>query len=345
MTSTQVLAKLADRDIDGAIYAIVGRYEDPLAKAQSIKTAFHNHRRLYLKNESNRTPEYEFELRALIDKIKQEGSEEDVNRATHLLSAPLIEQNRVYSLPKCKYLDNPEHDLLLHNIRPCTPVFYDFVAPHFIREAATAKTRARRVERMMQTDGRDYNFSLAELDRIVAIAKHAIYTMPTPLATSGDYCRVAAALTILTGRRVGEIVKTLSHQPGPTPFQATVSGVTKGRVLKSTETFTIPLLVPYSDMKMAMDAVRAFRTITGDYDDPQMGSIYATMGGVSKKMFARSLTHTQKRNIYIEMAYRDKENNGFMPQGCSKDAWVKLALCHDLIFPDVTSTYNAMTIV
>lgn len=344
MTATAIIAKLAEGDSEGAVHFLLGRY-DTTTQAHTIRSMFERCKRLYLKDPSHRRAKYEEEIRALIEEVKSDSpdpdAEEDVRRLTKLLQASLLEQNRVYSTNKSRYLLNKEADATLHTIRPACTVFYDFVLPEAIVQDAFNHSNKRRAQRMLQTDGKEYNFSLAEVDEMIRAAKAAI---DTDITRPREYYRVIAALGILSGRRAFEIAKTMSYSQGPTPFQATVTGTTKGNALKSEQVYSVPLLVPYTSFATAMDKLRAFRTVEGLCDDQPMISIRAGVNIETKKLFKRSLSHTQKRNIYSEMAYRDRENNGFVAQGCSKAAWVKMALCHDLIFMDPTSTYSSMTI-
>lgn len=346
MTTAAVLAKLADRDPDGAIQVLLGRY-DPIADASRLVGAYYNARRRYLNNDSNRRAEYEQEIRALIRDVTSASdspdtdTEEDIRRLNRLLTCSLLEQNRVYGSPKSQYLLNEEADQILHTINPACKFFYDYVLPESIILESRKTAVARRVTRMLQADGKEYNFQLAELEEMVRIARDELNSTIT---RARDYYRMIIAVQLVSGRRTVEVLQAMHYSAGPTPFQARVSGITKGRALKHEEVYNIPLLVPYSSFASAMDKIRAYRTIEGTSFDKPMTTARCSILHYAKQLFGRSLTHTQKRNIYLEMAYRDKENNGFIAQGCSREAWCKLALCQDLIFRDATSTYQAMTV-
>lgn len=344
MTATKIVAKLAAGDSEGAVNFLLGRY-DPLSQPHTIRSMFERCKRLYLKDPSNRRAQYEEEILTLINDVTfnspDETAEEDIRRLNNLLEATLLQQNQVYCTPKSPYLLDPEADATLHTIRPACTVFYDFILPESIVRDAFLHGKRQRTSRMLQTDGKQYNFSIAEVDEMIRIAKTQI---TVDIARPSDYFSVIAALGLLSGRRTFEIAKTLVYSPGPTPLQATVSGIAKGNALKSEQDHVIPILTTYNNFASAIAKVRAFRTIEGFCDDGPMASVRHGVSLATKRLFGRSLSHTQKRNIYSEMAYRDKENNAFMAPGCSKGAWIKLALCHDLVFPDPTSTYASMTI-
>ena len=344
MTATTIVAKLASGDSEGAVHFLLGRY-DPTTQAHTIRSMFERCKRLYLKDPSNRRAKYEEDIRSLMDYLRpytpDPDAEEDLRRLDRLLHASLLEQNQVYSTPKSPYLLDHEADVTLHAIRPACTVFYDFILPEPILRDAFNYAKEKRTARMLQSDGKQYNFTVADVDHMIRVARSEL---ATNIVKPRNYFNVIAALGLLSGRRTYEIAKTLQYSPGPTPLQATVSGINKGHALKSEEFHTIPILTTYESFASAMDKLRAFRTVEGMCDDSPMASVRHGVAVATKRLFGRSLSHTQKRNLYSEMAYRDKENSGFMTQGCSKGAWVKLALCHDLIFPDPTSTYASMTI-
>lgn len=343
--SSNVLHFLSRQDPKGAVDFLIGRYGDPTANAHRIKSMYGRCRRIFLKNPSNRRADYEDDIRRLMATIPVSSQApehvEDYNRLQSLLSASLLDQHRIYNTPRSSYLNDAEADRILHTINPALSFFCDYKLPDRIIRAADSVLHQRRVDRMMQDDGKDYCFSRAEIDAIVARCKSVVTKSITKV---GDYYSVIFALNILSGRRGYEIVKDLRWGPGATDFQAVVSGLCKGRAAKSTEEYPIPLLVPYSDFNKAMTNLRAFRTVECASDDKPMMTITSGIMKKGKALIGRGLTHTQRRNIYSEMAYSDRENNGFVAGGCSKDAWITLALCHDLTFRDTTSTYKSMTI-
>lgn len=159
-------------------------------------------------------------------------------------------------------------------------------------------------------------------------------------------------LQLASGRRLIEILVTLKYEPGPTRYQAKVKGIAKKQwevamnFGEETE-YIIPLSVPYSLFESGMKLIREYRSYEG-MDALDLGhAVGVRLGAASNRACNRRLTHTQKRNLYLEKVYEDREINRFHvgEESCSHRVWVADALCHST--PPVTETdrYTVMQII
>lgn len=336
-------AKLAsfilDRgDPEGALKFLLGRYTDPFKSASAICSAIGSARRFIVSNDSNRNSDYEGAVAALVEKA----SSQDKERLQSLIDSSLLIQHGVY-MSKKPFLEDKALDKELHQICPCKVVMYRFKAPDEIVEAY----RANRNERMQSQhhhqnqDRAAYHLDLQESEKWLETCRK---TLLCPVTSVHDYYNVAAALGLVSGRRNYEILKTLTLQPAEHKYQAKVGGIAKQKFQDQHKEYTIPLLCPYEEFERGMMNLRAFRDVTGDCSVIS-GKYGKGINRATSRLFGRGLNHTQKRNIYVELAYLNKENNGYMTgeNSCSKEAWVGAALCHVPAFTS-NSAYQAMIV-
>lgn len=339
----QLAATVMDNeDPQGGLCDLLVCYDDPFASASKLCSMIANTRRFITSQDRYRHPDYVSKVQELMSPMHRWS--EDYQRLEFLLHAPLRRQQSVY-ISKIPYLVNDAADSLLKEIRPCQDPFYEFVLPRQIMREA----RAQREQRMLgqqyhMNHERDfYQFSVAEGQQYITTARSVLRnTIDSP----SSYYEMIAAVGFLTGRRNYEVMVTINLYPGPMILQANVVGLCKKGISRQYEApVPIPLLAPYPEIDEALYKIRNYRS----YEDRDCGVVSGNSSrGISracKRLFGRVLSHTQKRNMYSELAYRDKENNGFCVgnQSCSKNAWVAAALGHVPNFGGHTCRYQTMT--
>jgi len=326
---------LDDKDPEGAMEYLLNRYEDPLKSACAIHSNIGKVRRHIALNEDNRNKNYVELVTAIAEKATNKNDQDDL---ANLLAAPLLKQHAVY-MSKKPFLQDKELDKELHEVRPCKVVMYRFKTPNHIIEAyrSNRKERVKSQHNHQNKDAAAYNVSHEEIDSFVKTAREV---MATPVRDGQQYHECSAALGLVTGRRNFEILKTATIAPVEGfSYQAKVSGIAKRKFMDD-PVFTIPLLCPYKEVEHALQSLRNYRQIDGNCE--QAGKHYEGITRATRRLFKRSLDHTEKRSIYIEHAYVNRENNGFMANGCSKKMWNKMALCHDELEDQLP--YQAMNI-
>lgn len=335
---------MEDEDPGKAMEILLARYEDKQAQASAIVSQVANIRRHILLNNSYRRPGYTEEIRALMKGMNEWS--EDYQRLQRLLTFSLLKQHSVY-MDKKPFLENQEANKTLKLIRPCKAALYDFKTPKDIytshHKNVRERVRAQQFHRLKERE--HYTFSITEAETYIQKARSVLQQ---PILSPETYYDIAAALCLLSGRRNFEILKELSIQPGKTEYQARVYGLCKKQVQgrPDCEGVDIPLLCPYWEFEFGLATLRNFRDWI---DEPNSARISGkTSRGISNacfRLFGRKLSHTQKRNIYSEMAYLNKENNGFLvgEESCSKNFWIASALGHTLPSPCVTNRYQIMT--
>lgn len=320
------------RDPEGAMDMLLAYYPDHQRDAIPLFSTWGRVRRMVYTDDSNRDPHYLESLQELHDASRLHA---DRVKLQELMRAPLHAQHRTYTQAK-PYLIDYDLDLELKEIPACFKEFYRFqLPPHIVdfyhnarlaNDVATQTHSRRNRER--------YSVSLQDANDIVVAC---LATIDRDIDSIADYYANVVAMQVLTGRRTVEVLSTLVWLPASHPMQATVSGIAKSRDLHgATKQHTIPLLCPYSAFDAAMTRLRS-------YPSPQHPA--KCLARACERMFGRRLVHTEKRNLYAEMAWRARESNGFLigDQSCSKHYWVSRALCHDFNL-DHTSRYQTMTI-
>lgn len=144
---------------------------------------------------------------------------------------------------------------------------------------------------------------------------------------------------------MNEIVVSMTMYPSSHPYQAQVIGLCKNGP-GSKDVITIPLLAPYSIIEKKFREIREYRNLSGMNVKEVSSRIGSSLSLATKRLFKRSLVHTQKRNLYAEMCYLKRNSqNGFLigNQSCSKYRWVAHALGHAPSRMTNTMCYQVMT--
>ena len=273
----------------------------------------------------NRDPTYAFKL---VDLSKM-CNEDDFELILDLLDQPLTEQQRVYSstLP---YLEDEHLDAVLKIIKPVRHWFYSFSFPDDMASAyIEQKTTTESNMRTHSHRRRDwYIITKEEIRHIEQTCADVLERKE--ISNMNQWYELAVAIQMVTGRRMIEVLSTLVVSPVASPYQAEVSGIAK-KVYRD-DKFTIPILCHYSVLSRELNRLRSYRDVSGFSVIELNNKCGVGMRRATTKLFARPLTHTQKRNVYAEIAWsRRFTENQYMigERSCSKSSWVSAALCHE----------------
>ena len=339
-----------DRDPKGAMSYFLSHYTDHKASARAIYSMWTRIRKIMLDEELVCNDHYLPRLQNIIDEAVYE---EDRVKLIKLQSASLADQHKV-SISTTQFLLDDETDDWLKSLEPCDAIFHSFQLPTDISNERFKQDRNRaklNQEHRLKAKSA-YKISETELEEMFEVASDVVRFAPD-ISSTKKYYEVVVALQLVSGRRNYEIMNSLDYQPGPQgyQYQTTVSGICKKTIDELVEgieeEYVIPLTVEYRLFKNAMDAVRKFKPLRGLSPSEVNSSYGASILAASNRLFGRRLTHSQKRNLYVEKAYKMRNVNQFCvgEQSCSKHRWAARALCHASIrAPDVTQRYQTMIV-
>jgi hypothetical protein len=332
---------MEDQDPEGAVKLLLGFYDDHINQSVAIYVYWSSIRQAIASDDKYRSRHYHSRLADLMSRV----SKDDYDRLAVLYNAPLKSQHRV-SIQKRQFLHNREHDQELKDIKPVKSYMYEFLLPQEIVTDAMHQNHLAMVE--AQTHQRQpletYHMTEAEAINII---ETSIAVLHENLVEEKDYWKNLVALQIVSGRRNYEILMSLEYNRSSHPYQANVKGILKKKQMgeKDGVVYTIPLLCTYDLFQKAMNRFRDIKDIYGTSKE-----ISSMIGGklntACRRLFGRNLTHTQKRNVYSEMAWRRRltENHYLIDdQSCSKSMWIINALAHDVTF-SVHERYQTMII-
>lgn len=295
-----------------------------------------------LHDESNRDPRFHLELMQLLNKCGRS----DQLKILELDKMPLYEQYKILSIYRTEYLDEQEMDDKLSELEPLYPYFYEFSFPDDMEEYCRSfyEDRDTAVNQHEWKSKDQYNITKEEAESIVQIANDVLLN-PDAVNSPGSYLTTVSALLVVTGRRMNEIVVSMTMFPSSHPYQAQVTGLCKNGP-GSQSVITIPLLAPYKNVEQKFREIREYRNFT-DLSVKEVSSrLGSSLLSSTKRLFGRSLVHTQKRNLYAEMCYTKRNSqNGFLTgnQSCSKHTWISSALGHAPSRTTNTMCYQVMT--
>jgi hypothetical protein len=332
---------MEDHDPDGALKLLLSFYDDHINQSVAIYGYWSSIRQAICSDDRYRSKHYHQRLASIMEKANQD----DYDRLNVLYNAPLKAQHRI-SIQKKPFLQDRVLDRELKDLKPVKSYMYDFVLPPDIVADAMHQNHLSMIEAQSHQRQPLDSYKMSEAQAI-DIIETSIGVLHDPLVEEKDYWKNMVALQILSGRRNYEILMTLNYSRASHPFQANVSGILKKRSFEDvdTETYTIPLLCSYDLFHKAMDRFRDVRDIYGTPKELS-SMIGGKLNTACKRLFGRRMTHTQKRNLYSEMAFRRRhtENHYLInDQSCSKSMWIINALAHDVSF-SVHERYQTMLI-
>lgn len=342
ITLSIVNAIVKDRDPEKACKLLSDAYsvDQPI----SMYSTWSRVRQIISRDQAYRNKYYFYRIEQL---MKQEGlPQEDYLKLQDLKDSSLQYQHRVQSSSR-KYLSNELYDKWLHHIPALIMPVYKFVLPMEVvsTRKAILTERAQLDQNHNRKEKFEYKCSDVQLQNWIEISKATVASIP--VASSKQYYEVLVSLQLLTGRRNYEIINSIEMFPViDNKYQARVTGILK-RGTRDDEMDIIPLLEEYDILDHALKSLREFKNMTGD-----PSAVNSRVGGniskASLRLFNRRLTHTQKRNLYVECAWRERETNNKFYVGdnsCSRTVWVGKALGHKFK-PVVTlsNRYDAIVI-
>lgn len=288
-----------------------------------------------MKDPRSRSPSYESALIPIRDALLAEGNPEDAAKIDVLLEGDMGLRVRI-SDRRDPYLSDEEMDDYLKEIPPFQDFIYEFQLPKRLVDlaSATAKSRVHQAQNH-QRRGRDtYKMTKADFDSLHLKTK-ALLDETHQINNERTFWDLAFALQIVSGRRLFETLCTLEYREGKTDYQARVTGIAKKQIEIAYNggaevEYDIPLTVPYVVFDSGMKLIRSYNSYEGmnsvDFHDSTTGKVNAA----ANRVVGRRLTHTQKRNLYLEKVYKDREINQFHigEESCSRAQWLAYALCH-----------------
>lgn len=331
---------LCSQDAETAVNNLLSIYKHDVSKSHTMYGCWKIVRNLILRDDKNRDPDFGFHVSQWLAKTP-ELSEEDFERVSSFLQLSLKEQHRRH-LHKSSILRNKIHNQEFLKIRPVFPAFYDFLLPtEFIKEKKSS-TLQKKIDKQLHRD-KPRSFYTFRFDKVNQILTKVLEVLETTnsIQSSTDYFNVFNAIQLVSGRRNTEIGKTLDYQPHPDhALQARVRGLLKNDEGGS-EWITIPLLCRYEIFEEKMNMLRHYKPLGGiEIRQCDKKLSYGVARG-AKRLFGMSLIHTQKRNLYGELAFMQRSINKFMyneNESCSKFVWVAKALGHVINYRNFSTT-------
>ena len=344
---------LSRRDPQAAREFLLNHYPsyEEAAIATRVYGMWKTVRRILLKDPRSVSPAYEYGLLAVRGALEEEGNLDDVAKIDLLIGGEMGLRVKV-SDTKAQYLDDEELDDYIKTIDPLDQIISDFRLPVSIVTLAITKEKERAVEaRHHNRKAREsYTVTRDELDSIHAKAKMILDEVHV-ITNEKDYWDLVFAVGVVSGRRIFEILSKLAYRQGPGDYQAYVTGIAKKQwqiamnIGQEIE-YPIPLTVPYVLFEKGMNLIRGHRSYEG-MDCSQVSKATSTKEQTaSNRCVGKVLTHTQKRNLYLEKAFRDREVNRFYvgEDSCSKTQWYINALCHNDVSTSPIERYSNINI-
>ena len=343
----KIIKMLQDGNPQQAIDCLLERYERDLSKALTMYGAWKRIRVSIVHDDANRNINFENEIRNFLSSDLSI-SQSDFEKIGLYLQMSLRKQHTIQTSRK-PYLENREQDLHIKNIRPVFPAFYEFQLPEIYIKAKSEQELYRTEQKQMhQAKPREfYNFTLEEVGQILEKVLNVLNSISKAPLTASMYYDLFNAVQLVSGRRNYEIAKTLEYRRNDFTYQASVRGLAKNDH-GSKDWIDIPLLCKYDVFEEKMDLLRSFKSLDG-VDMKACDTMIGTgIRNSCRRLFGRMLTHTQKRNLYAELAWSRRKLNFFLygNESCSKFVWFAKALGHRLTFRCMknTQSYQVITI-
>lgn len=322
--------KNATRVMMGDYEQVAAEYLSSGRTTMQIKGLFQCTRTAILKNEEYEDPEG----RPSILRLANDPETSEVDRQRLLdLSNKTMRQINFAIANKAPFLES--HSLLqeLRKIKIVRSPFEDFVLPQSMWKNVNSENHQRIMDRNCHKKETRDEVNQITIQEAQEMRQQAIdYIVSSDERTRiVDALRLTDALSILTGRRRRELYEMLKMKCVPgNEYQAHVQGLCKVYQHVADRWVSIPLLAPYS---LIVQGICNLRKIKG---------VKTLRTG---NLFAKPFTHTTYRNLYSEMAWRERHSvNKFMigEQDCSPLAWRGFALGVSL--SDVAMHYSIMCV-
>ena len=321
-----------------AVRVMKGEHEEVMASYLTsgktplqIKTLFMNTRQRILEKDEYMREEGVAEILRLAN--DPDTNETDKKRLTDLAGERMRKIHFAIA-SRHKLLTNESTMERLREIKIVRDPFSDFVIPDHMWKQVRIESEKKVAERnhYQKKNGEKVQISMTEADEMVEKAVNYI-TSGADWTKLVNASRLIDGLQLLTGRRRWEIYNTLHMRCVPdNDYQAEVRGLCKIHIHKSMEWCRIPLLAPYH---LIVQGICQARKIPGKTQSDLR----------SANLFGKSMNHTTKRNLYTELAWRDRETkNKFMigDASCSPLYWRAHAL--GVSTRDLVDHYSIMSV-
>lgn len=270
-------------------------------------------RRKFLRDESNRDPQYLQRLRHF-QQVHFGPQDPEWAQLEDLMERPLHHQHRVETSRR-PFLKR--HDAALKEIRCVCANFYDYKMPDEIVEEAVEREQERREARHMKPQNIG-NIQLI-LSKALAWRQH------------NHPWELVACASILCGRRTQEILWAMEWERESDRILQV-----RGLLKQAVGAGPIPILTDYEDFAALMAKIR-------EHAYPHESTTHR-LKPAFVRVFGEWLNHSERRNLYCEAAYRMRMESGFFP-GLPQIMWFDKALCHDknVIHQAPNLTYQTLT--
>jgi hypothetical protein len=318
--------------MNGEHEQIAAQYLSSGKTNMQIKALFHATRMEILKRGEYEDPEG----RLAIIRLAEDPETSDVDRQRLLdLSTRSMRQINFAIANRICYLE--DRDVTMPKLRKIKIVrhpFQDFVLPRNMWAKVASENRQRILDRnchIKNTRDEVNTISIQEAEEMRQRAIEYLQANTIPATRKIHAFKLLDVLSILTGRRQKELYETLEVKCVPdNDYQANVRGLCKIYPHQAAIWQPIPLLAPYPLIVRGICALRGIR---------------GCKSLKSGRFFVKPFTHTTFRNLYSEMAYRERHShNKFMigNDTCGSLVWRGLALGVSL--SDVANHYSIMCV-
>lgn len=270
-------------------------------------------RRKFLRDESNRDPQYLQRVRHF-QQVHFGPQDPEWAQLEDLMERPLHHQHRVETSRR-PFLRH--HDAALKEIRSVCANFYAYKMPDEIVEEAMEREQERREIRHMKPQNIG-NIQLI-LSKALAWRQH------------NHPWELVACASILCGRRTQEILWAMEwERESDRVIQV------RGLLKQAVGAGPIPILTDYEDFAALMAKIR-------EHAYPRESTTHR-LKPAFVRVFGEWLNHSERRNLYCEAAFRMRFESGFFP-GLPQIMWFDKALCHDknVIHQAPNLTYQTLT--
>lgn len=342
-TFVETVANLVTQgDANAAVEKLLARYNNDLAKAFTAYNTWKRVRAYLVKDASLYDPDYPAEVAKWLA-LTPELSPQDFETVGLFLQMPVQDQCHRRQ-QRGRILRNSEHDKSFRELKPFLPCFYEFVLPTPFQDANREQKIQRTQDRHFHK-GKPISYFMFTTDQVASIKDKCLEVLQRDvLETNAQYFEMFTALQIMSGRRNVEIQREMACRAVPdSQYQASVFGLAKN-IQRGLSWTTIPLLCPFSLFEMRLEQMRLHPGMLFAKNQ----KIGSGLRYASRRLFGQLLVHTQKRNLYAELAWADRETSGFMgsEEGCSKFTWIGNALGHVIDYSKLgpTASYQILTI-
>lgn len=303
----------------GAVEMIIQFYGDDKKRAYQ---KWYNVRTEIRKNDDYRHPDFHYHISRMLD--SNDLPAEIVPLCQDLLEKSLYEQNKIFESNKTfkKFREEKYPDLML-----LQEPYYMFQIPHEYIAFYKENKANKRFEAFCHQGKRQFEYDLVECLRIRQGLCDYLATLETITSFDriSDCQRAVYAMQFLTGRRAADIVFYTTFTAGSNPYQAIVDKLSKNQ---HPGTLVIPLLCRFELVEHTSNLIKAYAEKIGA--KPPSAALVQIPPYIRKRfMNGKVLGHTDIRNIYQELAFRERKSiNRVLPEMEYQLDWTRRIFYH-----------------